>query len=212
MSVILDITSHITLLKKERDMWRDKFIKAIEEHKREVEDLKEKINSQNKNIETLEYEIIQLNLKINNLQSEIKELKERRINAHENHFLGEISRQTEKSICKHILGIETRVNTLSIMFNLLKEDDNAKNNWVEYKKEVKWDHYLYQTILELKERRLNDCHPSKTTDGDPITKTYLQYISNKHIKGRYKQEILDDIKCMVDILEALNGPTLFVRD
>ncbi|EFA75941.1 hypothetical protein PPL_10516 [Heterostelium album PN500] len=199
---LIDITTTITRFEKESEDWKDKYIKVIEDNKKHIDRLEEDIK---KHISTID----DLSLKVENLQTQIDQLKATRKNFSDKLLLGELGRQIEKAICKHILGDNTRINTLYVMFSLLKSDKSFKTNWSNLMSNVGWNNNLYQTILDLKDLHLNECHPTTCEDGSSLTSDYLQNIASNYIKGQYKSLILQDIKTLLNILESFNKQTLF---
>jgi len=201
MSVTLDqtwiqhiqspLTEKIFVLEAEKKQLEQKYTTMLEEnHKKHAEE-----------IGRLQKEIVVLEGRIRELQNQYETLMKKSEKTEESLFLlrnqydtltvenentreklllGELALQVEKFICRRVLGKETYIHNIGVMYEELKTNEEFNENWSRLKKEIQWNASLSQAIKDLKKYRLQDGHPIKTVAGQPITEDYLKTLAEKH--------------------------------
>jgi len=178
------------LLADERNERLEKEIQQLRERIEKLQEVNRDLVQENKQVKSND----QLLLRLKNLEDKLEA-------DHNSRLLGELARQVEKALCLRILN-DPRVYSLTIMFKQLKNNADAKAAWNKLMPQLKWDNYLWQTLLYLKDTRSRPNHPTTTLHGEPVSAVFLRDLVNRNIENKYTKS--DALK-LIDILVEEHG-------
>eukprot|EP01123_Difflugia_compressa_P003047 TRINITY_DN138_c0_g1_i1.p1 TRINITY_DN138_c0_g1~~TRINITY_DN138_c0_g1_i1.p1 ORF type:complete len:251 (+),score=21.78 TRINITY_DN138_c0_g1_i1:35-787(+) len=217
------LREEIKRLRLEKDAIEQKYKVLLEysserekEHANEIKQLRDQVANWQATVIQLEkqnrefkMDIIQLDkenrefkIELEKLRNEMDLLCEKRKSEVDHLLVRELARHTEKLLCRHILGEDTKITSLPILFKELKDRQDAKTRWEEFKKKRNWNrttwNEIWSLMQELKENGLSSGHPCTDFEGNPVTAGYMREITLKVILPSQKQileEIISTLLC-----------------
>eukprot|EP01124_Arcella_intermedia_P008656 TRINITY_DN15512_c0_g1_i1.p1 TRINITY_DN15512_c0_g1~~TRINITY_DN15512_c0_g1_i1.p1 ORF type:complete len:235 (-),score=38.12 TRINITY_DN15512_c0_g1_i1:48-752(-) len=208
------LREEIERLQKEKNVIEEKYKALLEdssdrekEHANEIKQLRhqvetwqatvKKLEKENHDMQAimkkLETENHDMQAKLTQLESEMGLLMKIRKKEGDMLLVHELARHTEKLICRHILGEDTNITSLSIAFGELAELPEAKERWEQFKTSQKWDrrtwNETWSLMQELKEFGVSFGHPCTDFEGNPVTVKYLRQITLDVIDPRQEQQM-----------------------
>ena len=99
-----------------------------------------------------------------------------------------------------ILGDETTVRSLPVMFGILQSDAKLHQLWEDLKAKLCWSNNTWGTIEFLKDYRLPISHPISDLEGKGITKVLLLQLAKKYLKSKDYQQV----PILISVLEKFH--------
>lgn len=139
------LLSRIETLEKEKQVLELKYIAVLEEPNKlslEVASLSSKVDSLNSVIEHQQSELASLSEQLRKITAELELLKKDHLDRDSRLLLGELARAVEKELIRAVLGSDSKITSLTLMFKEAKQDTELNKRWAKLKQEIGWNNII----------------------------------------------------------------------